>query len=700
MVYGFHPYWQNGAESNYNFSLLSHLVYFSAEIDSNTGNFSATNNWSSAAVVSTARTYGKKVHLCITLFKGHTALLTNTTAKTNLIVNCLTQLNVRNADGINVDFEAVGSSVKTEFRNFVKQLGDSLKAHGKELAIELPAVDWSGIFDATFFSTTSPVTDFYFLMAYDYYWKGSTNAGPVAGLRGCTSEWHVMRSIDTYLSRGCNATKLIAGFPYYGYDWPVTSSIRMAPVITGQDGIARYYNVIANDYIDTVAVANKTASDATYNVPWYNYQGAGTWRQCWYDDSLSLAKKYDSVKTRNIGGVGMWALGYDDGYTSLWGALKAKFASTPNASFISLANFESGVGVFSSVPTFSGTTVGISTSSTAAQSFNESNNGSASIQLVLKDNSSVTTNWAVRFLSGGGTPANNTSLSATGYLGFWMKTSSAPANAKVALSVDDGPGGTLISSKQSVIADGTWQLYQWNLASTTWSILAGSDAVLNGPICTLDAIMLYGDNTASDWTLYIDDVSFYSEGPLPVILASIEASVRGGRVLLSWHTASEHDNVGFCIERKDASHPWNQIGFVSSTGSQNAPRSYTYSDQPRPGVYVYRLKQIDNNGRFSYSDEVTAHISSLPTAMRLNQNYPNPFNPATVVRFAVPTAQQATLKIYNSAGQEVATLFNGMADAGRMYELSFDGSQLASGVYFSILQSGGKQDVKKMTLLR
>jgi hypothetical protein len=97
---------------------------------------------------------------------------------------------------------------------------------------------------------------------------------------------------------------------------------------------------------------------------------------------------------------------------------------------------------------------------------------------------------------------------------------------------------------------------------------------------------------------------------------------------------------------------------------------------------------------------VEVKIALTAADYTLQQNYPNPFNPATVVRFAVPAAQRASLKIYNSAGQEVATLFNGMANAGRMYELSFDGSHLASGVYFSILQSGGKRDMKKMTLLR
>ena len=199
-----------------------------------------------------------------------------------------------------------------------------------------------------------------------------------------------------------------------------------------------------------------------------------------------------------------------------------------------------------------------------------------------------------------------------------------------------------------------------------------------------------GIRVATDW----------SQAPLPVELTSFTANVANNRVQLAWATATETQNVGFDVERKSATSNWAKIGFVSGNGTANAPHAYSYADNATAGTYSYRLKQIDRDGKFEYSPVVEVKIALTAADYTLQQNYPNPFNPATVVRFAVPTAQKASLKIYNSAGQEVATLFNGMADAGRMYELSFDGSHLASGVYFSILQSGDKQDMKKMTLLR
>jgi spore germination protein YaaH len=702
IVYGFHPYWQNGSESNYYFSLLTHIVYFSAEIDSNTGNFTTTNLWSSAAVVSTAKTYGKKVHLCITLFAGHATLLTNATAKANLIANCLAQLNVRNADGINVDFESVGSGSKTDFRNFMVQLGDSLKAHGKELTIELPAVDWNGIFDTTFFSTTSAVTDLYFLMAYDYYWTGSPTAGPVAPLTSGTLIYHCMRSVDTYLSRGCPSGKLIAGFPYYGYDWPVTSSSRMS-ARTGS-GTSRTYTTIVNNYIDTIAAGNQFF-DATYNVPWYRYQSGGNWRQCWYDDSLSLAKKYDSVKTRNIAGVGMWALGYDGTLTALWGAIQNAFGSTPLPDMTVFDDFEGGVGHFSTSLTYSGSTIGISGLSTQTLTTAESKNGTKSLQIILKDKTDTTANWTVRVLSGIGSRSNNIQFSNAGYIGFWMKTSTAPTGAQVALLIDDQRNGSVDkterSSKQTVVNDGQWHVYQWQLPGSGWASFSGGNGVLDSTVLSLDAIMLYAPNASPDWTLYIDDVSKNNTGYLPVELVAFNASVSGTSVRLHWNTITETANHGFDVQRMQDGQVWKSLAFLPGFGTSTIEHSYEYVDHPAEGTFHYRLQQIDNNGSFTYSNEIAVSVGKIPVSCALEQNFPNPFNPSTTISFTLPVHQQIRLTVYDVLGREVVCLADGLLDAG-VHSATFSPGKygLSSGTYVYRLQGMGTVLVRKMVYVK
>jgi spore germination protein YaaH len=325
-VYGFHPYWMNGMEGNYRYDLLSHLAYFSADVDPATGNFSSTHNYSTAGVITQAKNAGVKVHLTVVLFSNHAALWASQANQDKLVSNIVAKVKERDIHGVNIDFESMTASDAAPFRKFIKQLGDSLHAAKKELCVELFAVDWNSIFPSSFFSEVDQFVDSYFIMLYAYYYSGSSTAGPNAPLRtSSASGYHVLKSIDSYLTKGCPPAKLIAGFPYYGIDWPVSSSARMATA-TGS-GSSRFYNIAKNNYLDTMKAGN-IFFDATYATPWYRYQTPSGWRQTWYDDSLSLAMKYDSVKAKKIAGIGMWALGYDAAEPELWNLLRSKFTAS------------------------------------------------------------------------------------------------------------------------------------------------------------------------------------------------------------------------------------------------------------------------------------------------------------------------------------------------------------------------------------
>ncbi len=333
IVYGFHPYWMNGAEVNYDFSLLTHLAYFSGDVDPATGGFSSTHNWATASVVTKAQQAGVKVHFTITQFDGHTTLFNSYPAKANLIKNIIAQIDLRSADGCNVDVEGTSGftpALADSFRSFIKALGDSLHSRGKEFCVELPAVDWSNgwfVFGPSFFSFVGNSVDHYFLMAYDYWWSGSSTAGPVAPLQSSlvTNEWHALRSINAFLSKGCPPSKLIAGFPYYGFNWPTVSSATNAAA-TGTAN-SRTYTVVKNNYIDTIP-ADRQFWSTKYNTRFYKYVTGNSWQQTWYDDSLSLSMKYDTVRMKNIAGTGMWALGYDGAEKELWNALRRAFVTS------------------------------------------------------------------------------------------------------------------------------------------------------------------------------------------------------------------------------------------------------------------------------------------------------------------------------------------------------------------------------------
>jgi hypothetical protein len=91
---------------------------------------------------------------------------------------------------------------------------------------------------------------------------------------------------------------------------------------------------------------------------------------------------------------------------------------------------------------------------------------------------------------------------------------------------------------------------------------------------------------------------------------------------------------------------------------------------------------------------------SVPEAFGLQQNYPNPFNPETAIRFTVAATGTARLLVYDALGREVATLYDGVAEPGKLYSVRFDGAGLSSGMYFYRLTAGAQVDMKRMVLAR
>jgi hypothetical protein len=141
------------------------------------------------------------------------------------------------------------------------------------------------------------------------------------------------------------------------------------------------------------------------------------------------------------------------------------------------------------------------------------------------------------------------------------------------------------------------------------------------------------------------------------------------------------------------------IGFIEGHGNSNSPKQYSFTDKNLIGGsrFSYRLKQIDNDGTFEYSDEV--EIMLIPTIFELVQNYPNPFNPTTKIKYRLPTSSKVTLKIYNVLGNEVITLLDDEKEAGT-YEFIFNAGDYSSGVYIYSLQAGSFVETKKMVLLK
>ncbi|NWG28696.1 MAG: T9SS type A sorting domain-containing protein [Ignavibacteriaceae bacterium] len=203
---------------------------------------------------------------------------------------------------------------------------------------------------------------------------------------------------------------------------------------------------------------------------------------------------------------------------------------------------------------------------------------------------------------------------------------------------------------------------------------------------------------------------------IPVELISFTAVPIENTVQLNWQTATETNNKGFEIERlQDCKikklQDWETVGYIPGNGTTTELQYYSFSDKNiRPGFYQYRLKQIDFDGSFNYSDVVEVEVEAL-MEFSLEQNFPNPFNPSTKIKYVISNVetrhasslQMVTLKVYDILGNEIATLVNEEKPVGS-YEVEFNTSSgignLVSGIYFYQLISGNNVQTRKMILLK
>ncbi len=323
-VYGWNPYWEGTAYQNYDYSLLSTVSYFSYEVNPSTGSYDDIHYWKTTGIVDSAHNHGVRVELCVTNFGStdNATLLGSSSAQQTLIDSLISLVNYRNAEGVCIDFEEVSSSQKSSLTQFMKNLCNQMHAaiSGSTVSMTIPAVDWSSVYDV---ASLNSYVDRFIIMGYGYHYSGSTEAGPTANLYSGTiwGSYNLVNSVNYYLDKGAAKNKLLLGIPYYGYQWKTMSS--SVPSSALASGSAKYYNTVKTNYWGTYT----HQTDAESNASYYTFQSSGSWYQCWADDELSLARIYDMVKQKNIAGIGIWALGYDDGYTELWDLLKDKFSS-------------------------------------------------------------------------------------------------------------------------------------------------------------------------------------------------------------------------------------------------------------------------------------------------------------------------------------------------------------------------------------
>jgi hypothetical protein len=277
-------------------------------------------------------------------------------------------------------------------------------------------------------------------------------------------------------------------------------------------------------------------------------------------------------------------------------------------------------------------------------------------------------------------------------------TDGANDQLQIEYSTDHGTSWTILvllnggNSGELVTAPG--QAWAFIPTSTQWATKA-----YNLPVGTnmfkFKAISAFGNN------LWLDNIVI--SYLIPIELTSFNVRAEGNIANLTWSTATETNNKGFSVERKSGE-SFETVTFVNGYGTTVENKNYSFTDEGlNSGTYTYRLKQVDFDETFAYSNEVEVEIN-VPDQYSLNQNYPNPFNPVTKIEFSLATESKVTMKIFNTLGEEVATLVNNVMPAGQ-HNVNFEASKLHSGVYFYSIEATGSnganfKSVKKMVLMK
>jgi len=332
---------------SWNFSLLSTVAYFGLSVDAG-GNLiqgnTSWNVWNSTTgtgLISTAHSSGTRV--VISLIQHDSGLCTALQNAQTTIQQLPAQLH--GADGINVDYEGVNGACGTQTiraltTSFMQQLRAAMPSSYLSIATYASSAgDSGGMFDI---GGLAPNTDSFFVMTYDLD-RSNWSHPPLSCSSYCMSPtgplttyfWNDTGVASQYLGV-IPASKLILGIPYYGYTNCVGAAVPNAyPTATPQRGVPRYLNSVTTN--GSAGVSNyslaRDVHDASGQEPYSTWDSTtySCTRESYWDDVVSLGRKYDLVNQDNLRGAGIFTLDYGGGAPELWSSLATHFSYIPAA---------------------------------------------------------------------------------------------------------------------------------------------------------------------------------------------------------------------------------------------------------------------------------------------------------------------------------------------------------------------------------
>ena len=752
-VFGYLPYWRYSNYQTLNYNLLTTIAYFSAEVDVN-GNITNDHDWPAGGLINRAHQEGVRVVLTVTNFNRTELglLLGSATARANLINNLVTSVQNANGDGVSIDFEGVPGSARQNLTTFMTDLTAAFHSAipGSQVTIFTPAVDWSSAFD---YFTLADVTDGLIMQGYDYHWSSAPTAGPVAPLTGggVWGTYNVTWTVNDYLNKTFgNNNKLILAVPFYGFEWQTTSDNFGAPTV-GNGSSLLFPQAVSN------ANQHGYQWDAASQTPYYMYND-GNWNQGWFDDSLSLSRKFDLVNQADLKGIAIWALSYDQPRQELQGAISDAFGSTApplkpvaftvrnlgNGSVQVVSEPASGATGYriylstdginfdggTDYPNATATISNLSTDSVyyvKLSAFNANGESGQTEVLGVKPDADLSRVLVVNgFDRTSGTVNTFDYIRRVGpHVAATGRAFDAASNEAVELdmiNLSDYPAVVWISGEEGTTDESFSNAEQVRVAAYLDN---GGSIFVSGSEIGYD---LGQQGTSSDQAFYTNYLKAVFEADR---VPTYNVTGMSGGIFDGLGTVSFDDgNHGsYDVDYPDSFQPaggatrtLQYTGFNPSTfGASGIQYEGTFGQGTATGRMVYLGVGFEAFYPAANRDAIMARVlafldpgatgiadgetPSVADGFELAQNYPNPFNPETTIAYRLSGGVQAVkLTVVDMLGRNVATLVDVRQGAGA-YTVTWDGTNrngapVPSGVYVYRLQVDGQSAVRKMTLVR
>lgn len=343
IAFGFLPYWNLKSVDELTIKPLTHLAYFGIDFNPDGSikkydrpgekepGWNKLNSEQFAKLYRQLKLLGKKVILTVIAMETEQidTLLGDEQNRGKAINSILSVLVEKEFDGLNIDFEYMGypeTETRNNFTLFVTDLTRRCKAVNKKCEISLDVFADSAIKNRLYdLSALAKVVDQVIVMAYDYYRPSSTQSGPVAPLRGKCSrdskktpclDYDVVTSIGD-INKYVESRKIILGVPFYGYEWQTVDNSFLANTYPKTGAIATYKRI--QGIFGSEQISSLSASWSTLTLtPYLSYVEDDKTYQIHYEDAASLKLKVDFIHQGKLGGLAIWALGYETPYQELW----------------------------------------------------------------------------------------------------------------------------------------------------------------------------------------------------------------------------------------------------------------------------------------------------------------------------------------------------------------------------------------------